>query len=230
MAKFFKSKFALTKRYSRFSNICVYFNKKPVRYGYKLYQKIFKRYKSGQNLRINVRKPRIAVKRKTSFGKAMEIKEKFSYLISGIHSSKLRRYCRLSRSKFFAPGDTFSARIEQRLDIILYRANIFLTPYQSRWFIKSGSVRINGLTVCNPSFKVKVNSNIDLQLIPYAYTNVFSNFTDSLKKRVIFKPEPAYIIGSYRLFRFIINDKAKQSSIFFPFDFNINYFYRLYSA
>lgn len=234
MAKSFKSKFLLTKRYSKFSNICVYFvdNKKPIRYGYKLYQKIFKRYKSGGSLRINVRKPRVAVKRKTTFGRALEIKEKFSYLIGGIHSSKLQRYCRVSRSKFFAPVSSFVKTLETRLDIILYRSNIFNTPRLAQWAIKAGFVTVGSknYTVTNPAFRASVNTCVNLFVPDYAYKLVYSKFKLALAKRLIFKPEVNYITCSYKLLRIIINDRPSPRNMFFPFNFNVNFFYRLYSV
>ena len=229
MAKFFKSKFILTKRYSRFSNTCVYFSNKSIRYGYKLYQKVFKRYKSGQNFRINVRKPRMAVRRKTTFGQALEIREKFSYLLGGLHSSKLRRYCRLSRSKFFSPAQTFMNLLERRLDVILYRSNIFNTPRAARSFIKAGYVRVNNRKTDNPAFRAPVNSIVDIVLPNYSYSYFFSLFKRSIAKNLIFKPEPLNLSISYKLFRIIVDRKVDIKNIFYPFNFNINYFYRLYS-
>lgn len=230
MAKVFKSKFRLTKRYSAFSNICVYFvPTKPIRYGYKLYQKIFKKYRSGQNLRINVRKPRIAVKRKTSFGKALEIKEKFSYLLGGIHSSKLRRYCRVSKGIFRAAPYNLISALERRLDLLLYRSNIFTSPEISQWAIKCGFVTVDRRIKINPAFKVKVNSTINISIPEYFYNNVFHNFAFALKNNLIFKPEPSHLVTSYKLLQIIVSDSPNFKYTFFPFSFNVNFFYRLYS-
>jgi hypothetical protein len=229
MAKFFKSAFILTKRYSRFSNTCVYFSSKRIRYGYKLYQKVFRRYKSSQNFRINVRKPRIAVRRKTSFGQALEIREKFSYLLGGFHSSKLRRYCQLSRSKFFAPAQTFMNLIETRLDIILYRSNIFNNPRIARSFIKNGYVRVNNKKVFNPAFRAPINSFIDFVLPDYFYFNLLAYFKLSISKNLIFRPESTNLSVSYKLLRIIVDSQIDIKGVFYPFSFNINHFYRLYS-
>lgn len=229
MAKFFKSKFLLTKRYSRFSNLCVYFSAKKVRYGYKVYQKIFKRYRSFQSFRINVRKPRIAVRRKTMFGRALEIKEKFTYLLGGLHASKLERYCRLSKSKYMSPAQSFSDLLERRLDVILYRSNIINTPKFARLIIKAGYVSVNGRPISNPAYKAGINSIVDLTIPEYAYFFFFSKFKDSLAKNLIFRPQPSNLMISYKLFRIIVSRPVNVNSIFYPFDFNINYFYRLYS-
>ncbi len=229
MAKLFKSIFSLTKRYSRFSNTCIYFSNKRVRYGYKLYQKIFKRYKSSQNFRINVRKPRIAVRRKTSYGQALEIREKFSYLLGGFHSSKLRRYCRLSRSKFFSPAQSFITTLETRLDVLLYRSNIFVSPRKAKFFVKKGYVYVNGQKVVNPSFRAPINSVIDFRIPSSFYFSTLETFKNAILRGLIFKPEPSNLAISYKLLRIIVTDKADIKQIFYPFNFNINYFYRLYS-
>lgn len=230
MSKVFKSKFALTKRYSRFSNICVYFNSsKSIRYGYKLYQKIFKKYRSGQNLRINVRKPRVSVKRKTTFGKALEIKEKYSYLLNGIHSSKLQRYCRITKSKFFSPAQKFISLLEKRLDVLLYRSNIFTSPKIAKWAIKSGFIKVNNRTTTNPAFKASVDSIVSIHIPDYFYSSVFTNFKFALNRKLIFKPEPFYLTISYKLLQIIVNANPSFKQIFFPFNFNVNFFYRLYS-
>lgn len=230
MAKFFKSIFTLTKRYSRFSNTCIYFSSKRVRYGYKLYQKVFRRYKSSQSFRINVRKPRMAVRRKTSFGKALEIREKFSYLLGGLHSSKLRRYCRLSRSKFFSPAQTFINILETRLDIILYRSNLFRSPKMARTFIKCGYVCVNDRKVLNPSFRAPVNSFVDFALPNHVYANILDSFRLAISKNLVFRPEPANLSISYKLFRIIVDSRVDVGKVFYPFNFNVNYFYRLYSV
>jgi ribosomal protein S4 len=229
MAKFYKSAFTLIKRYSRFSNTNIYFFNKRIRYGYKLYQKVFKRYRSNQNFRINVRKPRMAVRRKTSFGQALEIREKFSYLLGGLHSSKLRRYCQLSRSKFFSPSQTFINLIETRLDIILYRSNIFTNPKIAKYFIKSGYVRVNNKKIFNPSFRAPMNSFIDFVLPSHIYPNIFSLFKLSIAKNLIFRPEPTNLSISYKLLRIIVDNRVDIKDIFYPFNFSINHFYRLYS-
>jgi ribosomal protein S4 len=231
MAKIFNSKFKLVKRYARFSNTCVYLKAnehKKIRYGYKVYQKIFRRYRSKRALRINVRKPRISIKRKTSYGKAMEIKEKFSYLLGGIHSGKLKKYVHLSRSKFYAPMRTFMKKIESRLDIILYRINIVQSPKWIRALIKLGYVRVNGLIRNKTSFFVKPNNYVDLYVPYYIYPGVKKQFKEMIKKKLIFKLQNTYSETSYKIFRAISHSAPTEKTIFYPFNFKTYYFFRLY--
>ncbi|HAO08275.1 MAG TPA: hypothetical protein DCQ50_15120 [Chryseobacterium sp.] len=231
MAKLITSKFKLIKRYARFSNTCVYLKinqRKKVRYGYKVYQKIFRRYRSRKTIRINVRKPRISIKRKTSFGKALEIKEKFSYLLGGIHSSKLKRYVQLARAKAYSPLRAFLGKLESRLDIIVYRINIIREPQLIKWLIKLGYVRVNGVPKKRTCFSVKKNSYIDIRLPNFIYRRVKKLFKESVKKSLVFKPTAHYSETSYKLFRSIVHSTPSEKNVFYPFNFKAYYFFRLY--
>jgi ribosomal protein S4 len=231
MAKLFKSKFTLVKRYARFSNTCVYFKsnkRKKIRYGYKVYQKIFKRYRSKKTIRINVRKPRVSIKRKTSYGKALEIKEKFSYLVGGIHASKLQRYVQFSRAKARSPMHELLKKIESRLDVIIYRINIVQSPFFIKSLIKKGYVYVNGKKKTRPSYSVKKNSFVDVRLPPVIYKLLRRRFVEAYRRKLIFKPYNDYLEISYKLFRAVLHSDPTEKTVFYPFDFKIYYFFRLY--
>lgn len=231
MAKIINSKFKLVKRYARFSNTCVYLKinqRKKIRYGYKVYQKIFRRYRSRKTIRINVRKPRISIKRKTSFGKALEIKEKFSYILGGIHSNKLKRYVHLSRAKAYSPLRVFLERLESRLDVLVYRINIIREPQVIKWLIRLGYVTVNGKIKTRTCFNVKKNSYVDVKVPSFIYRRIKKLFKESVKKSLIFKPSSSYSEISYKLFRTIIHSRPTEKTVFYPFNFKAYYFFRLY--
>lgn len=231
MAKIITSKFKLVKRYARFSNTCVYLKinqRKKIRYGYKVYQKIFRRYRSRKTIRINVRKPRVSIKRKTSYGKALEIKEKFSYLLGGIHSNKLKRYVHLARSKTYSPLRIFLGKLESRLDVLIYRINIIREPQVIKWLIKLGYVTVNGKRKTRVCFSVKKNSYLDIKLPSFIYRKVKKLFKESVKKSLIFKPNTPYAETSYKLFRTIMHSNPSEKNVFYPFNFKAYYFFRLY--
>jgi ribosomal protein S4 len=231
MAKINSSKYALVKRYARFSNTCVYLKKnehKKVRYGYKVYQKIFRRYRSKRALRINVRKPRISVKRKTSFGKALEIKEKFTYLLSGIHSNKLKKYVHTCRTKIYSPLRSLLKKLENRLDVTLYRINLVQSPKLLRWLASLGYVSVDNRQKFRPSFSVKKNSYVDLSMPVWLYPTLKKQFKEIVKKKLIFKPQTNYSEISYKIFRLIKFADPTEKNIFYPFNFKVYYFFRLY--
>jgi ribosomal protein S4 len=231
MAKIFKSKFKLLKRYARFSNTCVYMKineRKKIRYGYKVYQKIFRRYRSKGTMRINVRKPRIPVKRKKSYGKALESKEKLSYLMGGIHSNKLKKYVHISKSKTYSPIRSFLQKLETRLDIVVYRMQITSNPRLIKDLIVKGYVKVNGKIQRKPSFQVKKCNYVDINVPSYIYKKVKKYFKESLKKRLIFKPFTNHLETNYKIFRSILHDYPTEKSTFYPFNFKAYYFFRLY--
>jgi ribosomal protein S4 len=231
MAKIFKSKFKLVKRYARFSNTCVYLKinaRKKIRYGYKVYQKIFRRYRSKGTMRINVRKPRVRIKRKKSYGKALEAKEKLSYLIGGIHSNKLKKYVHISKNKNYSPIRNFLKKLETRLDIIVYRINIIANPKIIKELITKGYVKVNGKIQTKPSFRVKKNNFVDINVPVYIYKKVKKYFKESLKKRLIFKPFNNHLEINYKIFRAILHDFPNEKNTFYPFNFKAYYFFRLY--
>lgn len=233
MAKIFKSRFILVKRYARFSNTCIYLRqnrRKRVRFGYKVYQKIFRRYRSKKALRINVRKPRISVKRKTQFGKALEIKEKFTYLLRGIHAGKLRKYVHLSRAKIYSPMRELLTKLESRLDIMLYRINIIFNPFFTTSIVKAGYAYVNGKKKVKPSFFVKRGHYVDFKPPVYLYRLLKKRFKIIIKKKLIFKPfNRGYVELSYKIFRIIRHTNPTERIVFYPFDFKPYYFFRLYS-
>lgn len=231
MAKIINSKFKLVKRYARFSNTCVYLRinqRKKIRYGYKVYQKIFRRYRSRKTMRINVRKPRVSIKRKTSFGKALEMKEKFSYLLGGIHSGKIKKYVHMARSKAYSPLRIFLEKIESRLDVLVYRINIVREPQIVKWLIRLGYVSVNGKVKTKACFNVKKNSYVDVKLPSFIYRKTKKLFKESVKKSLIFKPHPPYTETSYKLFRTIMHSRPSEKNVFYPFNFKAYYFFRLY--
>jgi len=231
MISFAISKFAIAKRYARYSNYEIYFESnraKKVRLGYKFYQKIFRKYRTKKTLKINVRKPRIAVKRKTYFGRALEIKNKFSYLIGGIHKSKLARFVRLSYSKVFSCAATLADSLESRLDIILAKTSIVPYSWMVGRFIKAGYVYVNNKRVANPGFRVRVNARVTIQLPAYLAAGFKEVFKKKSGARLIFWPAIPGFELSYRTFSLIKYRLVQPGEIVYPFDFDINYFFRLY--
>jgi ribosomal protein S4 len=231
MIIFSRSRFALAKRYARFSTHEIYLNRAKsnrIRLGYKFYQKIFRRYRSKKTLKINVRKPRIAVKRKTYFGKALEMKQKWSYLIGGSHKSKISRFVRLSYSKTFSSVAVLADRLESRLDVVLAKTSIIPQAWMVKRLIRFGYVCVDGSTVCNTSFQVRLNSHISIGVPIYFLPFFLHLFFYRSESKMIFWP---YIGGfelSYRTFSLIKYARVQFSKIAYPFDFDVNYFYRLY--
>ncbi len=226
-----QSRFALTKRYARFSNPELYLNRAKttkVRLGYKFYQKIFRRYRAKKTLKINVRKPRIAVKRKTYFGRALEIKQKWSYMVGGSSKSKISRFVRLTYSKAFSSVAVLADKLESRLDVVLAKTSIIPYAWIIRSLIRQGYVVVDGATVLSTTFPVRLNSHISVGVPIYFLPLFFRHFCYKSESKIIFWPHISGFELNYRTFSLIKYDRVRLSRIAYPFDFDVNYFYRLY--
>jgi ribosomal protein S4 len=194
MTIFLHSKFRLAKRYLRFSNYEMYFDevrRRPIRLGYKFYQKIFRRYRVKKTLKINVRKPRIAVKRKTYFGRALEAKAKWSYLLGGVPKSKLARFVRLTYSKHFSSHVRLSDAVESRLDVILAKTGLVPYCWMVKRLIKAGHVFVDGRCVQSPHFKVQVCSRVSILLPPDIAARFRLYFQEKSRLHLLFLGEVA---------------------------------------
>lgn len=231
MAKIFKSKFKLVKRYARFSNTCVYFSsarRKKVRYGYKVYQKVFKRYRSKRTLRVNIRKPKVMLKRKSKFGKALEMKEKLTYLVGGIRANRFIRYTKISKSKTRSPLRSLLNKIESRLDFVLYRINIIQNPKLIKKLIRLGYIEVNEKPANSVNFNIRTNSKVDVKVPYYVAEKYRTEFAEAVKRKLVFKPSTDYIEVSYKSLGAILHSIPDEDNVFYPFEFNPFYFYRIY--
>ena len=229
MISFNISKFRLVKRYLRFSNFDVYFYQhKKIRFGYKFYQKIFRRYRSKKTLKINVRKPRIAIKRKTSFGRALEIKNKLSYLLGGVHASKLSRFVRLSYSKTFSCTAKLADSLESRLDVILAKTTLFPVSWMIKRAVKAGFVKVDKKQRNHSHFRIKLNSKVCIRIPPYLAALFKSVFKRKLKINLVFWSFLPGFEFSRKTLTLIKYAKVPAKRSIYPFNFELNYFYRLY--
>lgn len=88
------SLYKLIKKYKTYCHVSIFFNArftKRIRFGYRFYQKTFKDAKRLKFLKINVRQPRLPVRRKTKYGKILEQRQKLIYILdSGRRSAFFR--------------------------------------------------------------------------------------------------------------------------------------------
>lgn len=231
LMKFISSRYKLLKRYLRFTNSDVYFSfdkLKRLRLGYKLYQKTFRRFKTRRALRINVRKPRIATRRKTIYGRALEAKQKWSYLIGGLHASKLSRFVRSCKSKVRGHSMALSDALESRLDVLVVKTCLTPNSWDAKALVKRGYVYVNGRCIRRVHFKVplyaKVSINLPLQFISL----FFRRYRTNLYRRFVFWRVIPGFVFSRKTFTLIKYKRITPSMVIYPFDFAAGYFFRLY--
>jgi ribosomal protein S4 len=120
------------------------------------------------------------------------------------------------------------ANLELRLDLALYRSNFIYSPKLTTFLIESGHVKVNGVKSTRRNYKLKINDKVNVTFPVSLYGQALRHYKEILSKRLIFNPCPRYIEVSYKNLEFVIFKKPIESEAFYPFDYAISYFYRLY--
>lgn len=142
------SLFKLIKKIKHYSHISIFFNTrldKPIRYGYKYIQRAFREPKRLKFLKIQVRQPRLPVRRKTRYGKRLELRQKAIYLINFGRLKKLvsysnsfnkagsfHRFSKFTAHNFFTPSSY--------LHIFGFSENPAFNFFSSRYISKLGEI------------------------------------------------------------------------------------------
>jgi small subunit ribosomal protein S4 len=99
----------------------------------------------------------------TDFGIQLMAKQKLKGYYGNITEKQFRRTYREAVKR---RGDTVEALIgllEQRLDAVVYRMKFVPTVFASRQFINHGHIKVNGVRVTIPSYRVKEGDVIEVR-------------------------------------------------------------------
>lgn len=96
---------------------------------------------------------------KSEFGKQLVMKQKARH-IYGILEKQFRKHYEDVKNRPGVTGELFLARLEQRLDNVIYRLGFALTRPQARQVVNHGMIYVNGKKVTIPSYEVKVGDEI----------------------------------------------------------------------
>lgn len=115
-------------------------------------------------------------------------------------------------------GRSFAFFLESRLDVILYRANFFISIYEARQYINHNKVYVNGLIVNKPNFKIFLNDIIVLK-DPLMFYN-------RIKQRVeedsLLVNYPSYLEVNYKLGSVMLIRIPENNEVPFPFFLDLN--------
>lgn len=230
----YRPKFSIFKRYRKIFVNSVFLNpKKPIRYGYRFkQQRIYKKGKSDPEiLKINTRLPRLPRKRKTPFGKALEIKQKFVYLLGGFTATTLANIIRSNRKgSFLGRNDKIIRDIETRLEIFVYKTNFLEPGIPSRDAIRKGFIFVNGKRVTEPSYKVMVTDVVEFRPTSIIRVKFISRIIKLYNNGLFFKISTSYTITNYKIISSILFRSPKSRfKIFYPFRLKVPNFLVLYS-
>jgi ribosomal protein S4 len=171
----------------------------------------------------------LATRRKTFFGKALEFKEKLTYTIGGINSSKLQRYCHLSRAKLYSPQNKLTNFIECRLDISLFKSNLVFDPKLNKFLIQAGAVIVNKQIVDKPYYRLKPGDIVSVAMPLHFYRFLRRRYRERIRRRLLFVPSPSYMEVNYKTLQFTLLRRPLPREVFYPYSYSVGYFFRLYN-
>lgn len=102
-------------------------------------------------------------------------KMRFSY---GVSEKQLRRYVDEAIAKSHQPIGLLVARLEQRLDNVVYRAGLAKTRQMARQMVSHGHIVVNDRKITIPSHKMAVGSTFSVRE-GSKNRALFENFTES---------------------------------------------------
>lgn len=95
----------------------------------------------------------------SEYGKQLAMKQKIKR-IYGILERQFRRHFEEARRKQGVTGDLLIARLEMRLDSVVYRLGLAASRSLARQLVRHGLISVNGKKVNIPSFEVKIGDKI----------------------------------------------------------------------
>ncbi len=130
---------------------------------------------------------------------------------------KFRRSLRLLSLNTNAVSRSFGYFLESRLDVVLYRSNLFESIYASRQYISHNKVFVNGKMVNKPSFRLKVEDIVNLANPKLLYNKL----KERLKNNHVLGNYPSYLEIDYKLGAIILAQFPENKAIPYPFFMNL---------
>ena len=97
----------------------------------------------------------------SEYGKQLLMKQKIK-IIYGILERQFRRHYEEIKNKQGISGDLLMARLEKRLDNVVYRAGYAETRPQARQLVTHGAITVNGQKMSIPSSSVRIGDLIGI--------------------------------------------------------------------
>lgn len=130
---------------------------------------------------------------------------------------KFRRSFRLLSLNTNAVSRSFGYFLESRLDVVLYRSNLFESIYAARQYISHNKVFVNGLIVNKPSYRLKVEDIVNVSDSKLLYNKL----KDRLKNNSVLGNYPSYLEVNYKLGVVILAQFPENEAVPFPFFMNL---------
>lgn len=138
----------------------------------------------------------------SDYGKQFLMKQKAKF-IYGLTERQFRNHYESASKKNGIIGDLFLARLEQRLDNIIYRLGFAVTRSQARQLVSHGMFNVNGIKNNIPSCEIKVGDEISIKS-----SKVGNGYFKSIEEKIVnYKNVPTWLSLDTK------NKKAKMISL-----------------
>ncbi len=101
--------------------------------------------------------------RTSDYGNQLRAKQRMKFYYGNISEKQFFNTFTLATKSKGDVGENFTALLESRLDVIVYRANFVPTVFAARQFVSHKHVSVNGKTVNIASYRVKVGDVVQVR-------------------------------------------------------------------
>lgn len=102
-------------------------------------------------------------KKPTDYGLQLMAKQKLKGYYGNISEKQFHRYYEEAVRRRGDTSENLIGLLERRLDAVVYRLKLAVTPFAARQFVNHGHVKVNGRRVTIPSYLVKDGDVIEVK-------------------------------------------------------------------
>ena len=102
-------------------------------------------------------------KKPSDFGVQLMAKQKLKGYYGNIGERQFRRYYQEAARRKGDTSENLIELLERRLDAVIYRMKLAITPFAARQFVSHGHLLINGKRVNIPSFQVRDGDIVEVR-------------------------------------------------------------------
>jgi len=159
----------------------------------------------------------------TDFGVQLMAKQKLKGYYGNIGEKQFRKYYEEAVRNNTDTTENLIELLERRLDAVIYRMKLAVSPFAARQFVNHGHVTINGRRLNIPSYQVKDNDLVEVKEKSKQLTHVL-DAAQSAEREV-----PEYLEIDHRAMRGRFLRAPKLSDVPYPVQMEPNLVVEFYS-
>jgi small subunit ribosomal protein S4 len=137
------------------------------------------------------------VNKMSSFGKLLRNKQNLKFFYCNLKENTFKKHLKVAIKSPLKTMDKFLSILEQRLDIILFRASFIFSLYQAKQIIAHGHVMVNNKTIYDLNKKIKQFDFIKLKL---SKDKIISQIFSKFRSKIVEKTAPIHLEISFKNF------------------------------